>query len=697
MGKLRLVVTGGAGFIGSNFVRYVVKNLGWKVLVYDKLTYAGRLENLREILNEIAFVRGDIADEEMFKKVVEEFQPNAIVNFAAESVAEDELVFIHYRGRIRLVSFKEFFEMFSRTCPVIKDGIHEIIDVSAKNIKVLSYYNGLGVFLPLRKIIRHYYKGKILRLRQKWGEVLVTPNHSVYDANGNLVNASSNPELLCIRRVNYYPHEHEFRNHVKTVPRGAGHLRVLIDKSYKDDKLEAIIKLLAAYISEGSVAYNEANGSYIIRISNKDRGWLEELAKDCQMISSGSCSIVKRKDRCYQLEINSKEFYEMCTKLCGVGAENKKVPDFIYGLDGKYQLLFWETLLKGDGNYREWKRNKTVEYTTTSRKLAAGISFILSLLGIEHTFYIRRPSNTKWDTSYTIRTRLFYNISTSEREIEEIMYEGYVYDLEVEGTHKFAVGVGNIVVHNTHVDRSINEPAPFIRTNVLGVFTILEVLKSLKHDVLLLHVSTDEVYGDLWGTDRYASEDDPLNPSSPYSASKASGDLLIKAYGRTYGTRYRIVRPSNNYGPYQHPEKLIPRSIIRLIHGKPPVIYGEGSQVRDWLHVEDTARAILTVLEKGSDHEIYNICGNMFATVREIVVKILKTMGKPEDFIIYGKPRPGEDRRYAMKCDKIRGLGWRPLIQLDQGLESTVKWYLENEWWWRSLVDERYVLADTPW
>lgn len=249
----------------------------------------------------------------------------------------------------------------------------------------------------------------------------------------------------------------------------------------------------------------------------------------------------------------------------------------------------------------------------------------------------------------------------------------------------------------THVDRSINEPAPFIRTNILGVFTILEVLRSLKHDILLLHMSTDEVYGDLWGTDRYALEDDPLNPSSPYSASKASGDLLIKAYGRTYGIRYRIMRPSNNYGPYQHPEKLIPRSIIRLIHGKPPVLYGEGSQVRDWLHVEDTARAILTVLEKGSDYEVYNICGGMFATVREVVIKVLKAMEKPEDYIIYGKPRPGEDRRYAMKCNKIRELGWRPLIQLDQGLESTVKWYLENEWWWKGLVDERYVLADAPW
>ena len=249
----------------------------------------------------------------------------------------------------------------------------------------------------------------------------------------------------------------------------------------------------------------------------------------------------------------------------------------------------------------------------------------------------------------------------------------------------------------THVDRSINEPAPFIQTNIVGIFTILETLRSLKYDVLFLHVSTDEVYGDLWGTDKYASEDDPLNPSSPYSASKASGDLLIKAYGRTYGIKYRIVRPCNNYGPYQHPEKLIPKTVIRLLHSKPAVIYGDGSQIRDWLYVEDTARAIVTVLERGSNGEIYNVCGNMFASVKEVVARILRIMDMPESFVVYAKPRPGEDRRYAMKCDKIKNLSWRPQITLDEGLKMTVDWYLKNRWWWQPLVDERYVIADTPW
>ena len=249
----------------------------------------------------------------------------------------------------------------------------------------------------------------------------------------------------------------------------------------------------------------------------------------------------------------------------------------------------------------------------------------------------------------------------------------------------------------THVDRSINDPAPFLRTNVFGVFTVLEVLRRLDVD-RFIHISTDEVYGDLHSVAGEADENWPLNPSSPYSASKAAGDMLIKAYGRTYGLKYVLVRPSNNYGPYQHPEKLIPRTIIRLIHGKPATIYGDGSQVRDWLYVEDFCRALYAIIVKGSRHEIYNVCAHQFATVRDIVMKIVGSMKRDvTKDIVYVKSRPGEDRRYAMRCDKIIELGWRPQIKLEEGLKMTIDWYLSNEWWWKPLLDETYVLKDEPW
>ncbi|MDM7275029.1 MAG: dTDP-glucose 4,6-dehydratase [Thermoprotei archaeon] len=249
----------------------------------------------------------------------------------------------------------------------------------------------------------------------------------------------------------------------------------------------------------------------------------------------------------------------------------------------------------------------------------------------------------------------------------------------------------------THVDRSINDPAPFIKTNVLGVFTILETLR--KFDVnSFIHISTDEVYGDLWGKGVYADELHILNPSSPYSASKAAGDMLIMAYGRTYGVRYKIVRPSNNYGPYQHPEKLIPRTIIRFIIGKKAVIYGDGLQVRDWLYVDDFSRALDLAIRRGVHGEIYNVCAHNFASVKDIVLKLAEIMGKdPYEDVVRVKGRPGEDRMYAMRCDKIKTLGWEPLIGLNEGLRKTVEWYIANEWWWKSLLVDTYVSGDEPW
>jgi dTDP-glucose 4,6-dehydratase len=242
----------------------------------------------------------------------------------------------------------------------------------------------------------------------------------------------------------------------------------------------------------------------------------------------------------------------------------------------------------------------------------------------------------------------------------------------------------------SHVDRSINEPARFIRTNVLGVYALAEVARRRKTPVV--HISTDEVYGDMYGKPP-AAEDSPLLPSSPYSASKASGDLFLLAYARTYGLDVKIVRPSNMYGPYQHPEKLIPRTVVRVLLGKPAVIYGDGSDVRDYLYVADFCEALDLIAERGSD-VVYNVPGGNPRTVREVVEAVLRILGRGE--VKRGRARPGGDRAYAMRGDKIAALGWRPKTPWEAGLRSTVEWYVANRWWWEPLVDE-YVVRDEPW
>ncbi len=239
------------------------------------------------------------------------------------------------------------------------------------------------------------------------------------------------------------------------------------------------------------------------------------------------------------------------------------------------------------------------------------------------------------------------------------------------------------VVHfaaESHVDRSIYEPSAAIDTNVVGTFVVLQVARKLRIK-RFVHISTDEVYGDILpGT--FADEDSLLQPSSPYSASKASSDLLVRSYVRTYDFPALITRSSNNYGPYQFPEKFLPLMITNALDGKPLPIYGDGKQQRDWLHVEDNCRGVLAVLEGGRIGQVYNIGGLDIVENLILAQRLLGLLGRPETLLSYVKDRPGHDRRYALSCDKMeRDLGWKPSIALGEGLSQTVEWYKANSDW----------------
>lgn len=262
------------------------------------------------------------------------------------------------------------------------------------------------------------------------------------------------------------------------------------------------------------------------------------------------------------------------------------------------------------------------------------------------------------------------------------------------------------VVHfaaESHVDRSIEDPEIFLKTNIMGTQALLDTAKKQwkvkpqdKYDreyqpgVKYLQVSTDEVYGAL-GKTGFFTESTPLAPNSPYSASKASADMLVRAYHETFGLPVNITRCSNNYGPYQFPEKLIPLMIHNCKKEKKLPVYGDGMQIRDWLHVKDHCAAILTVLEKGELGEVYNIGGNNEKANIEIVKLIIKELGKTEDLIEYVKDRPGHDRRYAIDNTKITTkLGWSPSYTFEQGMAETIQWYLSHEAWLEKVVSGEY-------
>ncbi|MFQ5532323.1 MAG: dTDP-glucose 4,6-dehydratase, partial [Candidatus Methylomirabilales bacterium] len=250
----------------------------------------------------------------------------------------------------------------------------------------------------------------------------------------------------------------------------------------------------------------------------------------------------------------------------------------------------------------------------------------------------------------------------------------------------------NVVVNfaaETHVDRSLEAPPTFVQTNVVGTQTLLEVARH-RGVGRFLHISTDEVYGSL-GPKGAFSEESPLSPNSPYAASKAAADLLARAYVHTYRLPVITVRSSNNYGPYQFPEKLIPLFVTSAIADTPLPLYGDGLYVRDWLYVEDQCHALLQILESGRAGEVYNVGGGAEYTNLDVARMIVQELGKPESLITFVADRPGHDRRYALDCRKIRQeLGWTPTHTFPDGLQATIRWYVENQGWWRRIQAGEY-------
>jgi dTDP-glucose 4,6-dehydratase len=239
---------------------------------------------------------------------------------------------------------------------------------------------------------------------------------------------------------------------------------------------------------------------------------------------------------------------------------------------------------------------------------------------------------------------------------------------------------------DTHVDRSIAEPDAFVTTHALGTYVLLEAAR--EHGLRYLQVSTDEVYGSIEvGT---FTEESPLRPSSPYSATKTGADLLVESYFHTYGLRSVICRGSNNYGPYQYPEKLIPLMILNALHGDVLPVYGDGMQVRNWIHSTDFARAIGHVLEHGAAGEVYNAGGPDEEANIDVVRRIVELTGASDSQIEHVADRPGHDRRYSLSSEKVRALGWAPRVRFEEGLAETVAWYRENRWWWEPIRSGDY-------
>jgi dTDP-glucose 4,6-dehydratase len=304
-----------------------------------------------------------------------------------------------------------------------------------------------------------------------------------------------------------------------------------------------------------------------------------------------------------------------------------------------------------------------------------------------------------------VRRRLAESPGDEVRVLDKLTYAGRRENFDGLPADRFELAVGDIsdrdavvaalegcdaVVNfaaESHVDRSIESPGEFIETDVFGTYVLLEASRDA--GVRQLQISTDEVYGSI--EEGSFTEGSPLDPSSPYSASKAGGDLIVSAFHRTYGADCVIVRASNNYGPRQYPEKLIPLAILNALHGDPVPVYGDGAQVRNWLFVDDFCAAIDLVLERGEPGEVYNVGGPDELPNLDVVRAILAQTGRDDSLIEFVADRPGHDRRYSLASRKVEGLEWRAEVRFAEGLERTVAWYRENEDWWRPLRSGEYL------
>ena len=693
---MKLLVTGGSGFIGSNFIRHVLTtHADDRVVNLDKLTYAGNPANLADLERDprYAFVQGDICDAAIVRDAIRGV--DAVVNFAAESVVADTFIPIHWGHGIRIASIEELFETYGAKRGVLIDGSG--VEVVEPNLPLfaLAFRNGMGQWKQITHITRHRYTGRVVRLRQKWGSVTVTPDHSVYNADAQLVAAETNPELLAVRKINVDRSRHrdyieiclpniksmDGRVYTRTAKGGGRPREVYVQQSLKGEALLALMRFLGAYVAEGNALFNKANGSWQVCIGNTDLAFLEELRNDAELFTNAGSSITTRvRPGPHQLTFSSRIVHLLVTTLCGARSYQKQVPEALYTLTDEFKNAFLDSYLRGDGNVQEYKTVSSSRLSTNSAKLAAGLGLLLSMMDLDYSLYYRDARGNQ-RPAYAMNLVSTYD-ARGESLYSEHQYEGYVYDLSVEDAHNFAAGVGNVVVHNTHVDRSLNEPDEFLRTDVFGVFTLLEAVKELKIP-RVVHISTDEVYGSVErGSSR---ESDPLRPSNPYSASKAGGDLLVLAYWHTHRVPALITRSSNNFGPYQYPEKVIPLFVTNALDDTPLPLYGDGKNVRDWLYVLDNCAGIDLVLRKGADGEVYNIGGGHEVENIVLTRQILQLTGKPETLIQPVKDRPGHDRRYSVDSKKVRQLGWAPRHRFGEALGATVAWYREHEAWWRPL------------
>lgn len=666
-----ILVTGGLGFIGSQYARLLAQK-GYYPAIIDKMTYAADVNRIKDIEDEIyigdRLYIGDICNKELIQDIINKHDINVIVNFAAETHVDNSIE----DSREFVKSNFEGVQVLLDLCR--ENDIDKYVQIScydestrALTVQGLKNYHELRegdlVFSlnpntfdieikHIKKVIIQHYEGPMVHFRNKRIDLLVTPNHNMFilDTTRKLCIESANNASK--RSIFYMP---------KGIWKGKTEEHYEIGGFWKVD-IKDLMYILGIYIGDGFTSYQEKEKTtkkgtktichayrifFDIPTTKKCRKRVEETLTRMQIFWHPHSGMAGE-----HIYFSGKEWMEFFDQ-CGKGAKNKRIPRWVLEYSPDILKHLFEGLIGSDGSLEGeiFADNSWKMYYTSSVGLLSDISELCIKLGYDPSIHNRNIKDKE------IHIQDWYNES---RKIAPTGDSYYIF------------------IANTTKSISANKKHDIVDYN--GDIWCLQV-EDNKNFIVERHGrfdfcgNTDEVYGsaEKWSFD----ENERLSPGNPYSATKAAADLLCLSYWNTYQLPIVITRSSNNYGPYQHTEKFIPKMITSAIHGKPLLIYGDGSNIRDWLYVKDNCKGILQVMEKGKIGEIYNIGGGKELTNNYVASLIAERFGIE---IKYIEDRKGHDKRYSINCDKIKNeLEWKPVKKFEDGLNDTIRYYVEEE------------------
>lgn len=726
---IKAAVIFGATGQDSSYLAELLLQRDYYVVGVARRTSTPNDARIRHLLREENFelVPGDITDAFSVHRIIEHFRPHEVYNLAAQSVTADCLCPILAAQGISHVSLAKLWQEQEKKGKIVRVERTDEIDVEVIDLPVgtqicaLGMWNGMGTWFPIRQISRHRYTGKVAKLTQKFGSVTVTPNHSLLDVHQKICKPEDNPWLLNIRKLNYKPNQYK-----KTV-RLRMYGRVESDKEFfwlrekgsigkvrrevKGDSLKSLCRIIAAFVAEGHTSFNKCTGIYTVNISQNDKSWLESLSNDLSLITDARMCICTHKKEgfanTHRLEIKSRTLYGLMRHMCGVGSHEIHLPDWFAQLEPELLRVIFDTLIEGDGCHTDygWR------YTTTSYKLACQFSMLITMLGYDYTVYRATTEQTGGNhEAWQFRECTSYqpDKGSDGKQLEWLDYDGWVYDISVAEVENFAIGVGNIVVHNSHVKISFDEPSHTTSVVYQGTLNILEALRAFReaHSDLepprFYQASSSEMFGSSYsvrgGTQRFQDESTPMLPNSPYAVAKLAAHHLVRLYREAYGLFACSGILFNHESP-RRGDNFVTRKIslytARLARARSagiyiePLLLGNLGAKRDWGHARDFVRAMWLMLQRAAPAD-YVIATGEVHTVAEFLEECFARIGiRPEKVKNHFQVdselfRPCEVPFLCGDASKAhRELGWSPtysfrdlvadMVEHDLGMRHSVE------------------------